>query len=100
VLATVHLLQKVGLDLLGVPVGPLGLSRDPAADPPFAAGERVATGVDRHLQAVAALKDWWPLTCGFWCLAGLEPAACCIGDGSAQTLCQSANLLLVTTEKQ
>jgi hypothetical protein len=50
----------------GVPVGPLGLSRDPAADPPFAAGERVATGVDLHLQAVAALKDWWPLSCGFW----------------------------------
>src|SRR5215211_6701216 len=56
-LATVHLLQEFGLDLLGFPVGPLGLSRDLAADPSFAAGERVAAGVDLHLQAVAALAD-------------------------------------------
>jgi prevent-host-death family protein len=33
VLATVHLLQELRLDLLGFPVGPLGLSRDLAADP-------------------------------------------------------------------
>jgi hypothetical protein len=56
-LATVHLFQELGLNLLGFAVGPLGLSRDLAADPPFAAGERVATGVDLHLQAVAALAD-------------------------------------------
>src|SRR5918995_6798725 len=57
VLATVRLLQEFRLDLLGVPVGPLGLSRDLAADPSFAAGEWVAAGVDLHLQAVAALAD-------------------------------------------
>jgi hypothetical protein len=57
VLATVHLLQELRLDLLGFPVGPLGLSRDLAADLSFVAGERVATGVDLHLQAVAALAD-------------------------------------------
>ena len=45
VLATVHLLQELGLDLLGVSVGPLGLSRDLAADPSLATGERVAAGV-------------------------------------------------------
>jgi len=56
-LATVHLLQELRLDLLGFPVGPLGLSRDLAADLSFVAGERVATGVDLHLQAVAALAD-------------------------------------------
>jgi hypothetical protein len=27
-------------------------------------------------------------------LAGLEPAACCLGDGSAQTLCRSAKFLV------
>jgi hypothetical protein len=32
-----HLLQELGLDLLGISVGPLGLSRDLAADPSFAA---------------------------------------------------------------
>jgi hypothetical protein len=57
VLATVHLLQELRLDLLGFPVGPLGLSRDLAADPSFAADERVAASVDLHLQAVAALAD-------------------------------------------
>ncbi|MFL5879523.1 MAG: hypothetical protein ACJ782_05405 [Actinomycetota bacterium] len=56
-LATVHLLQELRLDLLGFPVGPLGLSRDLAADPLFAADEGVAAGVDLHLQAVAALAD-------------------------------------------
>jgi hypothetical protein len=55
-LATVHLLQEFRLNLLGFPVGPLGLSRDLAADPAFAAGERIATGVDLHLQAVTALR--------------------------------------------
>ena len=54
-LATVHLLQEFGLDFLGLAVGLLGVSRDLAADPSFVAGERVAAGVDRHLQAVAAL---------------------------------------------
>jgi hypothetical protein len=57
VLATVDLLQELRLDLLGFSVGPLGLSRYLAADPSFAAGERVAAGVDLHLQAVAALAD-------------------------------------------
>jgi hypothetical protein len=39
------------------------------------------------------------LTCGDECLvplAGLEPAACCLGDVSVQTLCQSAKLLVVS----
>jgi hypothetical protein len=27
-------------------------------------------------------------------LAGLEPATCCLGDGSAQTLCYIAKLLV------
>ena len=44
VLATVDLLQELRLDLLGFPVGPLGLSRDLAADPSYAAGKRVAAG--------------------------------------------------------
>jgi hypothetical protein len=56
-LATVNLLQEFRLNLLGFPVGPPGLSRDLAADPAFAAGEGVATGLDLHLQAVTALAD-------------------------------------------
>ena len=56
-LATVYLLQKLRLNLLGLPVGPLDLSWDLAADPSCAAGEGVAAGVDLHLQAVAALAD-------------------------------------------
>jgi hypothetical protein len=56
-LATVDLFQEFGLELLGLAVGPLGLPGDLAADPAFAAGERVAAGVDLDLQAVAALAD-------------------------------------------
>ena len=56
-LATVYLLQKLRRNLHGLPVGPLGLSWDLAADPSCAAGERVAAGVDLHRQAVAALAD-------------------------------------------
>ena len=32
-------------------------------------------------------------------LAGLEPAACCLGDVSAQTLCSPANLLVSSERK-
>jgi hypothetical protein len=56
-LATVYLLKEFRLNLLGFPVGPLGLSRDLTADPPCAAGERIAAGVHLHLQAVTALAD-------------------------------------------
>ena len=56
-LAMVDLLEELGLNLLGFAIGPLGLPGDLAADPSFAAGERVAAGVDLHLQAVAALPD-------------------------------------------
>ena len=40
-----------------------------------------------------------PLTCDDECsvpLAGLEPATCCLGDGSAQTLCSTAKLLVTS----
>ena len=66
-LATVDLLQELGLDLPGFAVGPLGLSRDLAA-------------------------DLWFLVP----LAGLEPATCWSGDGSAQTLCSTANVLVTS----
>jgi hypothetical protein len=56
-LAAVDLLQQLGLDLLGLPVGRLGLPWNLAADPALAAGEGVAAGVDLHLQAAAALPD-------------------------------------------
>jgi hypothetical protein len=56
-LASVDLLKQFRLDLLGLPVRGLGLAGDLAADPALAAGERVATGVDLHLQAVTALAD-------------------------------------------
>jgi hypothetical protein len=57
--AAVDLLQQLGLDLLGLAVGRLGLPGYLAADPALAAGERVAAGVDLHLQAgtVTALTD-------------------------------------------
>ena len=55
-LATVDLLQELRLNLLGFPVGPLGLSRDLAADPSFAAGERVAAGVDLHCRPSRRLR--------------------------------------------
>ena len=43
-----------------------------------------------------------PLTCSDVCLvplAGLEPATCCLGDGSAQTLCRSAKFQ-VTSDRR
>jgi hypothetical protein len=52
-LAPVDLLQQLRFDLLGLAVRCLGLAGDLAADPAFAAGERVAAGVDLHLQAAA-----------------------------------------------
>jgi hypothetical protein len=57
VLAAVDLLQELRLHFLGLTLRLLRLAADPAADPPFAAGEGVAAGVDLPLQAAAALPD-------------------------------------------
>jgi hypothetical protein len=56
-LAAVDLLKKFCLHLLGLTIGLLGLPGNLSADPSFAAGERVAAGVDLHLQAVSSLAD-------------------------------------------
>ena len=56
-LASIELLQELGLDLLGLAPGRLGLPADLPAEPPFAAGEGVAAGEHLDLEAAAALPD-------------------------------------------
>jgi hypothetical protein len=51
-------------------------------------GTRVTT-LARGLLSPFDLRRWT-----FVPLAGLEPATCCLGDGSAQTLCSTTNLLV------
>jgi hypothetical protein len=62
-LAPIQLLQKLGLDLLGLAPGRLGLAADLAAEPAFAAGEGIAASEHLHLKAAAALPNHpasWP----------------------------------------
>jgi hypothetical protein len=40
----------------------------------------------------ARTDAFWPAVSG--ALAGLEPAACCLGDVSVETLCRTANSLV------
>jgi hypothetical protein len=51
-LAPVDLLWELGLDLLGLAPGRLGLPIDLAAEPPLAAGERVAAGEHLYLETL------------------------------------------------
>jgi hypothetical protein len=47
--------QQLGLDLPGLVRGGPALAGDLAADPTFAAGERVTAGLDLDLEAVSVL---------------------------------------------